>query len=151
MKKFALLFIILCSCSQNNPKKTYDFTTVFEKSEGKETATYEETILYYKNLAQAYPEISIDSIGKTDSGKPLHLVTLNPDKVFDFSQIRANNKRILLINNGIHPGESDGIDATMLLYRDIAQGTIDEFIIKALNNKIKISAQTLGEDVLTFL
>ena len=33
----------------------------------------------------------------------------------------------------------------------IAQGTIDEFIIKALNNKIKISAQTLGEDVLTFL
>lgn len=125
MKKFALLFIILCSCSQNNPKKTYDFTTVFEKSEGKETATYEETILYYKNLAQAYPEISIDSIGKTDSGKPLHLVTLNPDKVFDFSQIRANNKRILLINNGIHPGESDGIDATMLLYRDIAQGTIE--------------------------
>ncbi|TBV25450.1 hypothetical protein DMZ43_10900 [Meridianimaribacter sp. CL38] len=125
MKKFALLFIILCSCSQNNPKKTYDFTTVFEKSEGKETATYEETILYYKNLAQAYPEISIDSIGETDSGKPLHLVTLNPDKVFDFSQIRANNKRILLINNGIHPGESDGIDATMLLYRDIAQGTIE--------------------------
>ena len=34
------------------------------------------------------------------------------------------DKRILLINNGIHPGESDGIDATMLLFRDIADGTI---------------------------
>jgi hypothetical protein len=31
---------------------------------------------------------------------------------------------VLLINNGIHPGESDGIDATMMLYRDLAQGKI---------------------------
>jgi hypothetical protein len=30
----------------------------------------------------------------------------------------------LLINNGIHPGEPDGIDATMMLLRDAAQGKI---------------------------
>ncbi|MCB0447971.1 MAG: hypothetical protein KDD03_10760, partial [Gelidibacter sp.] len=76
------------------------------------------------NLAEVYPQISIDSIGETDSGKPLHIVTLNPDAEFDFKTIRKN-KRILLINNGIHPGESDGIDATMMLFRDIAKGAID--------------------------
>ena len=30
----------------------------------------------------------------------------------------------MLINNGIHPGESDGIDATMMLFRDFVQGHI---------------------------
>ena len=83
-----------------------------------------ETIQYYTDLAETYPEISIQAIGTTDSGKPLHIVTLNPDKDFDFKSIRET-KRILLINNGIHPGESDGIDATMMLYTDIAEGKIE--------------------------
>jgi hypothetical protein len=30
------------------------------------------------------------------------------------------NKAILFVNNGIHPGEPDGIDATMMLMRDLA-------------------------------
>jgi hypothetical protein len=122
MKKIVLAALIIF-CFSCNSKKEYDFTTVFETSEGTETATYYETIQYYKNLADYYSEISIDSIGETDSGKPLHIVTLNPESNFDFSEIRKN-KRILLINNGIHPGESDGIDATMLLFRDIVQGKV---------------------------
>ncbi len=38
---------------------------------------------------------------------------------------RRKNKIILLINNGIHPGEPDGIDASMMLLRDAAAGKID--------------------------
>ena len=124
MKKILVLLILFISCNTVENKSEIDFTTVFEKSEGLETATYEQCITYYKNLAKVHPEISIQSIGETDSGKPLHIVTLNPDATFDFQEIRQN-KRILLINNGIHPGESDGIDATMLLFRDIVQGKID--------------------------
>ena len=132
MKKLFLLLLIVSSCT-DQPKEinsdhkisTLDFTTVFEKSEGLETATYQETITYYQDLADSYPEISIKEIGETDSGKPLHIVTLNmKGSGDDFETLRENN-RILLINNGIHPGESDGIDATMLLYRDIVQGKID--------------------------
>ena len=123
MKKVLLLFIIITSCNSINDKAIIDFTTIFELSEGLETATYNQTIQYYTDLASVFPEISIETIGETDSGKPLHIVTLNPDGEFDFSKIRMD-KRILLINNGIHPGESDGIDATMLLYRDIAEGKI---------------------------
>ena len=119
---FGLLFIV--SCTSKDTTNDIDFTTVFETSNGFETATYEQTITYYNNLAAAYPEIQIQAIGETDSGNPLHIVTLNPDKGFDFETIRKN-KRILLINNGIHAGESDGIDATMMLYRDIVQGKIE--------------------------
>ena len=124
MKKIVILLVLITSCNSKKENTNFDFTTAFEKSNGTETATYQETITYYKNLAEAYPQISIDSVGETDSGRPLHIVTLNPDAEFNFETIRKN-KRILLVNNGIHPGESDGIDATMMLFRDIAQGKIE--------------------------
>ena len=124
--KLASLFLItfLLSCSSESNSIREDFTTEFEKSNELQTATYTETIQFYQDLADAFSEVKIDSIGETDSGKPLHIVTLNSDSNFNYSEIR-NNKRILLINNGIHPGESDGIDATMMLFRDIVQGKID--------------------------
>lgn len=100
-----------------------EFTTIFEKSNGTETATYNQTIEFYTNLAKNYATIELIKIGKTDAGKPLHIAVFNPDKEFDFLEIKKS-KTVLLINNGIHPGESDGIDATMMLYRDIAQGKI---------------------------
>ena len=130
MKKLILLFLIIVSCSEksnqnkdNTPE--IDFTTVFEKSEGLETATYHETIQYYKDLADRYSEISIREIGDTDSGKPLHIVTLNMNGSGDNFENLHQDNRILFINNGIHPGESDGIDATMMLYRDLVQGKIE--------------------------
>ena len=124
MRRLLLLFLIIYSCSSENKKSNSDFITVFESSEGLETTTYEETIKYYEDLADTYSGISIQNIGETDSGKPLHIVTLNTDGHFNFDNLREN-KRILLINNGIHPGESDGIDATMMLFRDIVQGEIE--------------------------
>jgi len=125
MKKLIICLLLLCSCTPEKQKQVADFTTIFETSNGTETATYEQTIDFYNNLAENYPEISIQTIGNTDSGKPLHIVTLNASKEFNFESIRANNNRIILINNGIHPGESDGIDASMLLFRDIVQGKVD--------------------------
>ena len=125
MKKIVLVIaLFVFSCTSEKTKSITDFTTVFETSNGTETATYHQTIQYYIDLAEAYSEISIQEIGETDSGKPLHIVTLNSDAEFDFENIRKE-KRIMFINNGIHPGESDGIDATMMLYRDIVQGKIE--------------------------
>jgi len=126
MRKIYILLLLLHGCSSEKEKDIstkFDFETRFERSQGKETATYRETITYYEALAKKYPEINLQTIGETDSGKPLHLITLNPDGEFNFNRIRAI-KRVLLINNGIHPGESDGIDATMMLFRDMAEGEI---------------------------
>ncbi|WP_336128322.1 M14 family metallopeptidase [Mesoflavibacter sp. CH_XMU1422-2] len=123
MKKIALLFLvgfIYFSCEED---KTPNFTTVFETSNGTKTPTYNEVIEFYKQLADSYSKVHIQAIGETDSGEPLHLVTLNPDSNFNFESIKKD-KRIILINNGIHPGESDGIDATMLLFRDLVQDKI---------------------------
>jgi len=120
------LLVVLCACESSKTKTDpiLDLTTRFEKSNGTETGTYFEVLQFYRNLAATYPSIALDSIGTTDSGKPLHFITYNPQGQFNYTQI-AKQKAVVLINNGIHPGESDGIDATMLLFRDLAQGKHD--------------------------
>jgi hypothetical protein len=94
--------------------------TPFELSKDKNyTATYSEIISYYQKLAKPNPQMRLFNYGMTDVGKPLTLVVLSRDKVFDPVLIKKQNKRVLLINNGIHPGEPEGIDAAMMFARDL--------------------------------
>ena len=50
----------------------------------------------------------------------MHILVFSENKNFSFNQ----NKAVLLINNGIHAGEPDGIDASMQFFRDLALGKI---------------------------
>ncbi|RWY47336.1 M14 family zinc carboxypeptidase [Mucilaginibacter gilvus] len=94
--------------------------TPFELSKNKNySATHAEVIAYYQTLAKQYPQMRTINYGMTDVGKPLTLVVLSKGKVFDPVLIKKQNKRVLLINNGIHPGEPEGIDASMMLTRDL--------------------------------
>ena len=97
--------------------------TPYEKGGGQVTATYGELLQFYRDLASAYPEINLQTLGQTDSGEPLHLVTYNAGQNFNFQKL-GSEKVVLLVLNGIHPGEPDGIDATSLLLRDLATGVI---------------------------
>jgi hypothetical protein len=72
-------------------------------------------------------------MGETDSGFPLHLVVFSASKEFDFNKIHLSKKNTILINNAIHPGESDGVDASMMLLRDIVQ---DKNQLKKLKNVV---------------
>ncbi len=126
MKIFVVIITIFCflSCETAAEDEYINFPTHFETSKGLETATYLQTIEFYMQLAKEFPVINIQTIGATDSGNPLHIVTFNTEGDFNFKKL-ADDKSIILINNGIHPGESDGIDATMMLYRDLAVGKIE--------------------------
>ncbi|GAA4094234.1 M14 family zinc carboxypeptidase [Mucilaginibacter panaciglaebae] len=94
--------------------------TPFELSWDKNyTATYGQVISYYTALAKTNPQMKLINYGTTDIGKPLTLVVLSRDKVFDPALVKKQHKRVLLINNGIHPGEPEGIDASMMFARDL--------------------------------
>ncbi|WP_345950279.1 M14 family zinc carboxypeptidase [Mucilaginibacter sp. PAMB04274] len=116
MKKLLLLLGIGVLSHQ-----AYAQLTPFELSKDKNyTATYAEVMAYYPKLAKQYPQqIKLFNYGTTDVGKPLTLVVLSKDGVFDAAKIKQQNKRVILINNGIHPGEPEGIDASMMLVRDL--------------------------------
>ncbi|GAA4497513.1 M14 family metallopeptidase [Hymenobacter ginsengisoli] len=96
-------------------------TTPFERDpQHNTTATYAECIGFYKELAAAYPTtMQLHEAGPTDSGQPLHEVVLSADGTFEPGASRAKGRPILFIQNGIHPGEPEGIDASMLLARDL--------------------------------
>ena len=117
MKKFLVylllsLIIVPVSFSQN-------ITTKFEQSKGTQTPTYFEIIDWWQKLDQQSGKVKMLTMGMTDAGYPLHLVMVSNKGDYNFDNIHKTNKRIILINNGIHPGEPDGIDASMLLARDI--------------------------------
>src|ERR1051326_497255 len=97
-------------------------TTKFEQSKGTVSPTYYEIIDWWKKLDQRSPKIKMLTMGMTDAGFPLNLVVASNDGDYNFESIRKKNKRVILINNGIHPGEPDGIDASMLLARDLVTG-----------------------------
>jgi len=117
--KISILFVLLilsASCLAQIP------TTRFETSNGKESVTYWEAIEAYKQLDKASSLVSVHTRGQTDANEPLHLVLVSADKSFSPQQWKQKNKIVLLINNGIHPGEPDGIDACIQLVKNIVTG-----------------------------
>ncbi|MEJ5993676.1 M14 family metallopeptidase [Pedobacter sp. Du54] len=125
MKRAAFLFLLFLSI------KAFGQLTPFERSNKKETTTYTQAIAYYEQLAKTYPlQSKLLTYGSTDFGVPLHLMVLSKHKIFDPTAIRASDKRILLINNGIHPGEPEGIDASMMFARELLKNnTIPDNVV----------------------
>lgn len=117
MRIFLILFLgfwIQVSLAQKDV-----IQTPFEKGNGNQTTDYASMMDFYKNLAKDYSSISCIEQGLTDSGENLYTI------IFDANPSKAQEeKTVLLINNGIHPGEPDGIDATMMFMRDLASGKI---------------------------
>jgi Zinc carboxypeptidase len=110
-----ILFLFILSFNNSNAQQSR-----FEKSNGLESATYFEATDWYKTLDKKSPQVLVKQMGITDAGYPLHIVLVSNDGKFDAAKWHQQNKVVILINNGIHPGEPDGIDASMMLVRDIA-------------------------------
>lgn len=90
-------------------------TISYETSQGKETATYDEVIRFYQDLDKKYDQATLIQVGPTDIGKPLHLFVISANKIFK----PQADKVTILVNNGIHPGEPEGIDASTMWVREL--------------------------------
>lgn len=94
---------------------------------------YQELIRFYKEVAEVSELVRVDEVGVTDSGYPLHTVVVSDYKQETPQTANSKNKLIVFINNGIHPGEPCGIDASMIFVRDLVVGAIDQNV---LNNVV---------------
>ena len=119
MRKLLLLLVTFLILKTANAQQCR-----FEKTNGLESATYFEAIDWYKNLDKISSKVLVKEMGMSDACYPLHLVLVSNDGKFDAAQWHKQNKAVILINNGIHPGEPDGIDASMMLVRDIVTNKI---------------------------
>ena len=97
--------------------------TPFEQDSG-HTATYEEVNHFYRSLAERNKRLKelkhlgarFFSIGKSDGGLDINVFALNA-----WRGKTPVPHPVLLINNAIHPGEPEGVDASMMLMRDILE------------------------------
>ncbi len=97
-----------------------DLRTPYENGNQNQTTTWDQCIAFYNDLAQRFPQVlRFGVIGVSDAGIPIHAGVVSADGVFEREQIQREQRPVFFNNNGIHPGEPEGIDACMALVRDL--------------------------------
>lgn len=105
--------------------------TPFEKN-NQQTCTYSECIAFYKQLAKSSKLIKVVESGSSDVSFPIHTILISGNRDFTPNRAQKSGKVILLYNNGIHPGEPDGIDAAMLFARELITDTSYAELLKKI-------------------
>jgi hypothetical protein len=126
MKRIALFLIIIfamiISCEQKEnikSKEEYNWKLPYETSGYTKTSTYDEAIIYSKQLAEYSPIVEYTSFGESGQGYDLPLLIIDKNQNFTPEKVRESGNAVFLIEANIHPGEPEGIDAGFLLIRDL--------------------------------
>ena len=99
---FIVLMLIAFSTSAQQAKAPYF------NSNGNQTPEYSDVIKFYNSLSATNALVKIDVLpNSTDVNNAIRLVRITKGN--------TDGKINILINNGIHPGEPEGIDAAMIL------------------------------------
>jgi hypothetical protein len=95
------------------------YVTPYESGNQNTTTTLDECIAFYQRLAADFPQLlRFECIGEADDGLPLYAGVVSTDGIFDPVTVRKQRRLVFFNNNGIHPGEPEGIDVCMALVRD---------------------------------
>ena len=115
-----ILFIILFSTACN----MLSGQALHSKFKQNQTLTYAELMDAYKKLDTLSELAKLETYCCADNGLPIHVLVINKDKNFNPPAEGDTNRLVLLVMNGIHPGESEGIDASLLLAQQLLYGQI---------------------------
>lgn len=96
-----------------------DWRTKFEKSEYMQTADYKETIDYFNKLDAASEYAKMMEFGVSPQGRKLFCLIVSKEKLFAPLEAKKSSLPIVFVLNGIHSGEIEGKDASMILLREI--------------------------------
>ncbi len=115
-----------------------DFVTVFEKSGFVASASYEETMQYFQMLDENSEYADLFDFGISPQFREMKclLVSKENRSIIEFNLSLRNKptaKPLVLIINGIHSGEIEGKDASMLLLREILITKEKEYLLDSLN------------------
>ena len=98
------------------------------------TLTYDELIETYQEIDANHINATLLEMGPTDAGRNLHLLLVSGAEISANQSLAevAKGKTVLLINNGIHPGESCGIDASILFVNEILEKKLPKDVLVAI-------------------
>ncbi len=105
--------------------------TYYEKSNYLETPGYDQTVAFCERLAEESDYVLFTDFGISPQGRKLPLLIVDEDRQFQPVPLAERRKPVVLIEACIHPGESDGKDAGLMLLRDmIVYNQHDELLDK---------------------
>ncbi|MER3522881.1 MAG: hypothetical protein C4326_02135, partial [Ignavibacteria bacterium] len=138
-----VLFITLVSLIHDAVAHSDEWLTPYERSGFVRTPRYDETVAYCTRMAAASPWVHYTSFGVSPQGRALPLVILSKERLFDPRSAQASGKAMVLIQSGIHAGEIDGKDASLMLMREIA---ITKQLASLLDNTILLFVPIFNVD-----
>lgn len=118
MKKAILLLLIFTGHTLAVVAQKPLPPTPYENSGYTDTPRYKETIDYCTLLDKQSDQVSFSTFGKSARGRDIPLLILDRDGFSTPEAIRRAGRIILLLQACIHPGESEGKDAGLLLLRN---------------------------------
>lgn len=101
------------------PLLAEDWSLHYERSNYLETGRYEEAVSYCRRLAKASPYARVIEYGVSAQGRKMIALVVSQDKDFDPAKLRRSKKPLIFIQNGIHSGEIEGKDASLILAREM--------------------------------
>ncbi|HEY7751484.1 MAG TPA: M14 family metallopeptidase, partial [Ignavibacteriaceae bacterium] len=131
-----LLFIILLQLTILPQTEEPVWETVFEKSGYVSTPDYNQTKDYFQKLADYSEYAELHSFSLSAQKRPMMYFIASKEKdeiKNDKLWIKDSAKPTVLIINGIHSGEIEGKDASMLLLREILVTREKEYLLDSLN------------------
>ncbi len=133
---YFIIFIFSCVSllAQENLsyKNSSGWNTFFELSGYKGTSSYDQTLQYFQKFENKFPEVRIINFGKSPQGRDLYCVIVSKDMAFTPEEVKLTRKPVVMINSGIHGGEIEGKDASMLLLRDILVTGEKKYLLDSL-------------------
>jgi len=96
-----------------------DWSLHYERSNFLETGRYDEALAYCRRLASASPYARVHVYGKSPEGRDMFALLVSRDREFAPERMRGSKKPLIFVQNGIHSGEIEGKDASLILARDM--------------------------------
>ena len=96
--------------------------TPAEADDFRSTPSYDDTVAFLRRLEAKSPALRLGFYGSSGEGRPMPYVVVSKEAAFTPATAQALDKPIVFVVAGIHAGEIDGKDASLMILRDIAFG-----------------------------
>jgi len=116
-----LVLVSLIAAAPLSAQAFNDLLTRAERTEFRETSSYDEVMELSERLADLSPDIHLTSFGYTNEGRSLPLLVIGaPDASAE--AVLATGKTRVYVQGNIHAGEVCGKEALLILLRRFATG-----------------------------
>jgi len=92
-------------------------TLLYERSHFVESGSYAEAVSFCETLAKRSPFAKIIRFGTSPEGRPMIALLMSAKKEFTPQALAKSPRPLIFVNNGIHAGEIEGKDASLMLVR----------------------------------